>query len=83
MPPKKRDAKAADKAQADAMKSGKQDKDIKMVQTSVTGGVLVDHLVPNAVQYKVISSDGVPLSCYLMWSDIKENHNKFYIAQGL
>ena len=23
------------------------------------------------------------MSCYLMWSDIKDNHNKFYIAQGL
>jgi poly [ADP-ribose] polymerase 2/3/4 len=31
----------------------------------------------------VLSDSGKALSCYLMWSDIKENHNKFYVAQAL
>lgn len=34
--------------------------------------------------YTVVDgADGAALSCYLMWSDIKDNHNKYYIAQGL
>jgi poly [ADP-ribose] polymerase 2/3/4 len=79
---KKRDAKAAAKSATAANKTTK--KDIKTVSTSATGGVLVDHLVPNAPAFSVVSaSNGSPLSCYLMWSDIKDNHNKYYIAQGL
>ncbi|TNV79748.1 hypothetical protein FGO68_gene2208 [Halteria grandinella] len=55
-----------------------------MVNTSLTGGVFVDHHVPQAQQYKVLfSKDGNACSCYLMWTDIKENHNKFYVAQAL
>jgi len=82
MPPKKRDAKAAAKADLTTQKVTK--KDIKTVSTSATGGVFVDHHVPSAANYKVVNgSDGKPMSCYLMWSDIKDNHNKYYIAQGL
>lgn len=82
MPPKKRDVKAAAKADQTADKVSK--KDIKTVSTSATGGVFVDHMVPQAVNYSVVNgADGKPLSCYLMWSDIKDNHNKYYIAQGL
>jgi poly [ADP-ribose] polymerase len=32
---------------------------------------------------QVVIDGDKALSCYLMWSDIKDNHNKFYIAQGL
>lgn len=80
MPPRKRDVKADDKAQAKATKA--TNKDIVTVQTSVNKqGVLVDHLVPNPGKYSVVDgADGQPLSCYLMWSDIKDNHNKYYIA---
>lgn len=83
MPPRKRDVKADDKAQAKTDKTTK--KDIVTVQTSVNKqGVLVDHLVPNPGKYSVVDgADGQALSCYLMWSDVKDNHNKYYIAQGL
>ena len=53
------------------------------MQTSITGGVLVDHLVPGCSGYQVVIEASTALSAYLMWSDIKDNHNKYYIAQGL
>ena len=31
----------------------------------------------------VKDSDGRQLSVYLMWSDLKDNHNKYYILQAL
>lgn len=75
---KKRVAKATTKKDAAVDKASK--KDILTVQTSAKGGVFVDHKVPNAPTYTVISVDNKALSCYLMWSDIKDNHNKYYIA---
>ena len=69
---KKRDAKAAAKMAPSP--------DIKVVSTSATGGVFVDHFVPKAAMHKVIQDGGKALSCYLMWTDCKENHNKFYVA---
>ena len=32
--------------------------------------------------YEVVCTD-VPLSVYLNWSDLRNNHNKFYIVQVL
>lgn len=80
---KKRDIKAKNKADKTTVKSTK--KDIVTVNTSATGGVLVDHLVPQAHTFSVVAGTDKKkmLSCYLMWSDIKDNHNKYYIAQGL
>ena len=44
----------------------------------------VDSHADNAASYKVAKDEnGVPLSIYLNWSDLKANHNKFYIAQVL
>ena len=40
-------------------------------------------MVPNAEKFEVIENNGKALSCYLMWSDIKDNHNKYYISQAL
>ncbi|CDW91652.1 poly(adp-ribose) polymerase [Stylonychia lemnae] len=79
---KKRDTKAAAKKATDDAKKDKKS-DIKVVQTSSKGGVLVDHLVPQAQNFQVIDDNGRNLSCYLMWSDIKNNHNKYYISQAL
>lgn len=76
---KKRDAKAAAKFAASSKPAG----DLKLVSTSATGGVLVDHFVPKAEMHKVIHHNGKALSCYLMWTDCKQNHNKFYVAQAL
>lgn len=62
----------------------KQQKTKKIVvKTSADGGVLVDHLVPKASTFKVHQNNGKAYSCYLMWSDVKDNHNKFYIMQLL
>lgn len=33
--------------------------------------------------YEVATRDGTPLSIYLNWSDLRKNHNKFYIVQVL
>lgn len=49
---KKRDVKA--KAKADAKADKAATKDIKTVSTSAAGGVLVDHMVPNAVNFEVL-----------------------------
>ncbi len=68
---KKRVQKAQDKA------------NIKTVQTSQSGGTCVDHELPGAAKYKVESSGGKDLSCYLMYSDCKQNNNKYYIIQAL
>jgi hypothetical protein len=54
-----------------------------MVSTATTNGVYVDYFVPGADKYKVIFSGGQACSCYLMFTDIKNNHNKFYVAQAL
>ena len=40
----------------------------------------VDSHVPDAASYEVVSDKGQPCSVYLNWSDLKKNHNKFYIV---
>ena len=88
MPSRKRDVKAADKTTKAVAKSAPVAPDpaptsLKLVSTSSTGGVFVDHFVPKAQDYKVLFTASTAHSCYLMWSDIKNNHNKFYVAQAL
>ena len=34
-------------------------------------------------EYEVVVHEGTPLSVYLNWSDLRKNHNKFYIVQVL
>jgi hypothetical protein len=43
----------------------------------------VDDQVPDKINYSVSSKDGQEYSVYLMWSDLKNNHNKYYIVQVL
>ena len=89
MPPRKRDVKAAAKVDKAVAKSAPvaplapAPTLMKVVSTSATGGVFVDHFVPKAAEHKVLFTGDKAHSCYLMWSDIKENHNKFYVAQAL
>ena len=78
---KKRDVKAKAKQDVAVVKDTK--KNIITVTTSAAGGILVDHLNPDCKSFSVIHHEGKALSCYLMWSDIKDNHNKYYISQGL
>ena len=39
----------------------------------------VDDMCPDRANYKIIEHEGRELSVYLMWSDLKDNKNKFYI----
>lgn len=55
----------------------------KLNSTSQKVKVEVDDHVPGRERFEVISEDGRTLSVYLMWSDLKNNHNKFYILQAL
>lgn len=86
---KKREAKTAvkqnDKTIKDAAATGIPVSPVKLtvVTTNVKNGVFVDSKCPRAVDYEVVFDGSTALSCYLMWSDIKENHNKFYVAQAL
>ena len=43
----------------------------------------VDDMCPDRSDYKIIQHEGRELSVYLMWSDLKDNKNKFYIIQAL
>ena len=53
----------------------------KVEQTKVAH---VDSHHPEANLLTVVSDkDGTPLSCYLMWTHLAENMNKFYVAQVL
>ena len=89
MQARKRDTKAQDKIDqalgaVAAAADPKPAPVLKTVTTSATGGVLVDSQVPSAQNYKVvIGADGKALSCYLMWSDLRNNNNKFYVSQAL
>ena len=66
-------------------------KTIELVATKVSknssdnSNATVDSHVPNAHLYEVAKNDssGEALSTYLNWSDLKKNHNKFYIQQVL
>ena len=52
-------------------------------QNSAADQVEVDSHVNMASSYKVVSVDGKALSTYMNWSDMKKNHNKFYVCQVL
>lgn len=41
----------------------------------------VDSKVPGKEGYEVVMHEGKYLSMYLNWSDLKKNHNKFYLVQ--
>jgi len=44
----------------------------------------VDSHVPGGENlYQVVEAFGVTYSIYLMWSDLKVNHNKYYVVQVL
>ena len=47
---------------------------------SDTNTVQVDSHMPDAGNYVVVEDKGTPCSVYLNWSDLKKNHNKFYIV---
>lgn len=43
----------------------------------------VDSFVPGGAAYEVVVDNGKVYSTYMMWSDMKNNHNKYYIVQVL
>jgi hypothetical protein len=72
--PKKRDVKAAQKSAAKNTKKVPQsDSDSEEViverETTMSNGVMVDHLVPNANNYTVVKYNGVVLNMHLMFAD--------------
>ena len=60
-----------------------KDEGVVEVKTSVSNGVIVDHLVPNPQQYTIVKYNNAPLNAHLMFADCGHNNNKFYIIQGL
>ena len=88
-PMKKIDKKIAAKENAKKAKSAKvDDKDIKtddkkMVVGIVKGRAMVDAKVPNGKSYHVYEEGNKSYASSLMWSDLKNNNNKYYIIQIL
>ena len=41
----------------------------------------VDSKVPGREGFEVVMHEGKYLSTYLNWSDLRKNHNKFYLVQ--
>ena len=64
----KRDLKADAKSQQKDPEPVKDD-GIVEVKTSVSNGVLVDHLVPNPQSYTVVKSNNQILNAHLMFAD--------------
>jgi poly [ADP-ribose] polymerase len=92
--PKKRNGKkkAEDSDQAPAQapdpepKSGKKNgaKEEKKIVTGIKKGkAMVDAKVPNAANYHVYEDAGKTYAASLMWSDLKNNNNKYYLVQLL
>ena len=48
--------------------------------TGAEATVKVDSHVVGGGAFEVVYHEGKPLSIYLNWSDLKANHNKFYIV---
>ena len=55
--------------------------EVKLATSNDVAEVSVDDHVPYPSAFKVSRKDGKDFSVYLMMSDIKNNHNKFYIVQ--
>jgi predicted DNA-binding WGR domain protein len=90
MPPKKaqqikkRDAKAKDKKNTALNKTTQAIKlPVLPDPSAAKGPVQVDAFVPSSGDYSVVTDGDFGYSCYLMWSDVKNNHNKYYILQVL
>ena len=47
---------------------------------SIEKSTQVDSFVPNGAAYEVVVDNGKVYSTYMMWSDMKNNHNKYYIV---
>ena len=60
-----------------AIKQAIETKIFKAEEKTITQ---VDDQVPDKINYSVSSKNGQEYSVYLMWSDLKNNHNKYYIV---
>lgn len=82
-------AKAADNEPSSPSNSDKDDKNAEkdnIVKIIEKGGAVVDHEVPSAADYYVLSNtvhayDGTHFTATLNLSDLKNNNNKFYLIQ--
>ena len=89
MPPKKlvarKVAAAIPKAGTKSVDPLKDTKAALKANSSSVKAEPVDDSVPRRENYSVVvdPASGRPLSVYLMWSDLKDNHNKYYVLQVL
>jgi poly [ADP-ribose] polymerase len=75
--------RAAKKDAKDSAKAVKGNIEEELKEVKEEGIPTIDQQVPNAANYTIVKNGSNFLSCYLMWSDVKNNHNKFYIMQVL
>eukprot|EP01022_Parablepharisma_sp_SALTPOND_P023167 TRINITY_DN480_c0_g1_i2.p1 TRINITY_DN480_c0_g1~~TRINITY_DN480_c0_g1_i2.p1 ORF type:complete len:963 (-),score=64.22 TRINITY_DN480_c0_g1_i2:10195-13083(-) len=61
----------------------KKQEDKKIVTGIKKGKAMVDAKVPNGSTYHVYEEGGKVYAASLMWSDLKNNNNKYYIVQIL
>ena len=64
-------------------KANNEEEDKNIVVGIVKGRAMVDSKVPNANLYHVYEENSESYASSLMWSDLKNNNNKFYIIQIL
>jgi hypothetical protein len=76
----KRNTKKQEKDSAKADKSAKPSLEEEIKSVVEEGIPTIDSKVPNADKYTIMKEGLSYLSCYLMWSDVKDNHNKFYVC---
>jgi len=80
---KKKDDKKNDNAAPAAATPEPKKEEKKMVTGIKKGKAMVDAKVPNGNTWHVYEDAGKTFAASLMWSDLKNNNNKFYIIQLL
>eukprot|EP00826_Nyctotherus_ovalis_P013167 TRINITY_DN13519_c0_g1_i9.p1 TRINITY_DN13519_c0_g1~~TRINITY_DN13519_c0_g1_i9.p1 ORF type:complete len:576 (-),score=216.42 TRINITY_DN13519_c0_g1_i9:173-1900(-) len=82
--PKSADKKAVkDEEKKDEKKEEKKEAEKKIVVGIKKGRAMVDTKVTNASAYRVYDDATQTYAASLMWSDLKQNNNKFYLIQLL
>ena len=79
----KRESKAVAKVISRDICRADSDADTVEMNVKLPEGIQVDNKVPNSQEYSIARFIGNHLSCHLMFTDCKNNNNKFYIVQGL
>ncbi len=75
--------KKVDDTPADSGKKSAAEGDKKIVTGIKKGKAMVDAKVPNGSKFHVFEQGGKVYAASLMWSDLRNNNNKYYIIQLL